>query len=155
MCLNGDEEALECRLGDPLAQLFVLESPGADVRATSEKTATHREAVHGALLDGFEHLILRPTVEVRLGIPNFLSLTHRFEEGSFLGEITKRERLVVVVLPDVPAFDELDPRLLSTDCAALGVGDPVEWVRRPIVASCVHVVVVDAFDCHILHAAIT
>ncbi len=99
------------------------------MRTGAEEAATDREAVHGAILDGLEHFILRPAVVAVRRIAHLLGLSDQLEEAGFLLQIGERERLVVVILPDVAALDELNPRLLGADLTTFHV--PPHIVERP------------------------
>lgn len=151
---GSDAETLQRRLRDPLAELFVLEALGIDVRTGAEEAAADREAVHGAVLDGLEHFFLGPAVEIVLRVAHLFGLADELEEAGFLLEIGEGERLVVVILPDVAAFDELDPRFLGAGLTTFHEPDIVERPRRAVVATLVHVMVVDAADDHLVLAAV-
>src|SRR5690606_29229845 len=125
----------------------------ADLRARAEEAATDREAVHNAALDGIEHFLPGPTVEAVLRIAHLLGLSNELEEAGFLLQIDKRERLVVVILPDIAAFDELDPRLLGSDPAGIHVLQIVERPWGAIVATVVHAAVIDAANDHFMFAS--
>src|SRR5690606_31488072 len=80
--------------------------------------------------------------------------SNELEEAGFLLQIDKRERLVVVILPDIAAFDELDPRLLGSDPAGIHVLQIVERPWGAIVATVVHAAVIDAANDHFMFASI-
>ncbi|MFM2381979.1 MAG: hypothetical protein RLZZ76_746 [Candidatus Parcubacteria bacterium] len=106
--------------------------------------------MHSAVLDGLEHLVLRPAVVAVRRIAHLFGLADQLEEAGFLLQIGERERLVVVIFPDVATFDEFDPRFFGAGRTSFHETNVVERPGRAVVTMLVHVMVVNTADDHLL-----
>ena len=141
---GGDVESPEGFSGHATTEVFILEALHRNSPNVGERNHAVREAVPDSVLDGLERLFQRPVIEFRFGIPHLLGTTDGGEERNFFREGLERKRFAVMVLPDVPAFDQFHHVCRCARLPAVGMMHLVGIAGRAVFVAFVQLMIADA-----------